>query len=467
MKINLLRSDLFRFERLVTKLVKPSEFSATIYFVPSPDGLQIAAYCDTAILTLTVPTDYADTPFTLPWATVKELASRKANPVELDVNGPLVGIAWSESGVPQHRTVPNVGQTEKSLPPTPDKLATHPITLLDALVAAGKCVDPDNARYSLGAVCLRGATAQIISSDGRQALLQDGFSFPWENDVLCPVSKIFGSQELRKISETVKIGAADQWVFFQIGNSQIGDVMFWLKVVEGKFPRLDQFARNIEGHSWLHLDPTDAAFVAERLDSLPGKTDPESPVYVRLDNGIAVRGHDTKQQTATELRLIKSRCEGSPVVTPVNRRFLKNALGFGISRIGFDPKERTPLIGYGEQKMFVIMPLEGDEPPVEPEKITVLASDSNLPVSQKSDKPTPDEKPIPSTKANRTPKPRPKANGKPKSQPALIDEALKLRQNLRETLGGVNDLIRSIKTQRRQDKLLRTTVASLRKLQNV
>jgi len=47
---------------------------------------------------------------------------------------------------------------------------------------------------------------------------------------------------------------------------------------------------------------------------------------------------------------------------------------------------------------------------------------------------------------------------------AVLDEAVKLRQNLRETIVGVNDLIRSIKTHRRQDKLLRDTVASLRKL---
>ncbi len=121
---------------------------------------------------------------------------------------------------------------------------------------------------------------------------------------------------------------------------------------------------------------------------------------------------------------------------------------------------------YGDRKMFVIMPLEGDEPKVDAEKITVLTSDSKA-VLQKSAKPVATEKPIPAVKTSRNPKPRGKGTGKLKSQPALIDEALRLRQNLRETLGGVNDLIRSIKTQRRQDKLLRDTVASLRKLQNV
>ena len=56
---------------------------------------------------------------------------------------------------------------------------------------------------------------------------------------------------------------------------------------------------------------------------------------------------------------------------------------------------------------------------------------------------------------------------KSKGKVAVLDDAVKLRTNLRETLGSVNDLIRSIKSQRRQDKLLRDTVNSLRKLQNV
>ncbi len=458
MKTTLKRSDLFRFERLVSRLVKSSELPTAISFAPCSDGLQFAAFTDAAVLTLTVPSSAAPDPFTLPWTTVKEFASKKNDKIDLDVSGNTVALSWNVNGVPQHRSLPSLGLTDKRLPPVPNDQITHSIKTFDMMVAAGKCVDAENTRYSLGSICLRGSKAKIVSTDGRQALIQDGFSFPWEKDVLCPVSKIFGSKELREPGDTVKIGFEDHWVFFNVG-----DVNIWLKEIEGKFPMLDQFTKNIDHFTWLNIDPSDALFVSDRLDNLPGKTDRELPVYIDLNGHVAVRGHDQTQQTATELRLTKSRYDGSNVMMPVNRRFLKNALDLGINRIGFDPKDRTPLIGYADRRTFIIMPLEGDEPKVEGDKITVLASNTKAVLPEKSPKAIRIAKPTPATKVCRNVKPRSKATTKI----VLLDDAVKLRQNLRETLTGVNDLIRSIKAQRRQDKLLRSTVASLRKLQNV
>ncbi len=458
MRTFLNRSDLYRFERLVSKLVRPAEIPATISFASCSDGLQFAAFCDAAVLTLTVPPANVIDPFTLPWATVKEFAMKKNGSVDLDMHDNTVSLSWDVNGVPQLKTVPSLGLTDKRLPTKPDNCVTHPIALFDALADAAKCVDPDNARYSLGSICLRGSKAQIISTDGRQALIQDGFSFPWENDVLCPVSKIFSSKELRELGDTVKVGLDDHWVFFHVG-----DVNIWLKEIEGKFPQLDQFTKNIDHFTWLNVDPADTVFVSDRLDNLPGKTDRESPVYVELKDHVAIRGHDTVQNMAMELRLTRSKHNGKSLTMPVNRRFLKNALDFGIHHLGFDPKDRTPLVGYGDRKTMVVMPLEGDEPKVEADKITVLASNTTVSVRQNSAKPVKVEKSIPATKVCRNVKPKSKATGKT----VVLDDAVKLRQSLRETLSGVNDLIRSIKAQRRQDKLLRNTVASLRKLQNV
>ncbi len=465
MKTFINRFDLYRFERLVSKLVKPTDHPATISFAPCSDGLQFAAFTDVAVLTLTVPTSDVVEPFTLPWATIKEFASKKNDEIGLDVNNNTVTLLWNVNGVPQQKSVPSIGMTDKRLPTMPENLVDHPITLLYALSDAAKCVDAENTRYSLGSICLRGSKAQIVSTDGRQALTQDGFLFPWESDVLCPVSKIFGSKELREFGDTVRIGFEENWIMFEIGP-----VKFWLKQIDGKFPQLDQFTKNIDHFTWLNVDPSDAIFVSERLDNLPGKTDRESPVYVELKDHVAVRGHDQVQQTATELRLAKSRYDGSDIVVPVNRKFLKNALDFGINRIGFDPKDRTPLIGYGGTRTFIIMPLEGDEPKVETNKIMVLTSNAKVSVLPNSAKP--DRK----IRRSHSRSQSPATNGSGSSKRSgsskcldgrSLDDAVKLRQNLRETLTGVNDLIRSIKAQRRQDKLLRDTVASLRKLQNV
>ena len=52
----------------------------------------------------------------------------------------------------------------------------------------------------------------------------------------------------------------------------------------------------------------------------------------------------------------------------------------------------------------------------------------------------------------------------PVSQAALLQSAVEVRQTLRDSLVQVNTLIREVKAQRRQDRLLQTTMDSLRKL---
>jgi len=251
-------------------------------------------------------------------------------------------------------------------------------------------------------------------------------------------------------------------VYFNVGN-----VNFWLQKVDGRFPSMGQFTKDIDGYTWLNIDSTDAIFVSERLNILPGKDKFNSPVYIGLNDGVVIRGHDTAIQSATEIRLVKSHYDGASVKMSLNRDYLKNALDFGINRIGFNPTDTTPLIGYGNNKLFVIMPLEGTEPEVDSGKLTVLLSNAKASVPSKIEWSSRTAKPIPVTLACRSTRSRSKAVDKSKGKVAVLDDAVKLRANLRETLGSVNDLIRSIKSQRRQDKLLRDTVNSLRKLQNV
>ena len=457
------RFDFYRFERLVSKLVKPSELPATVSFVPSSDGLLFTAFCNGAVLTLNTPLADGDiAAFTMPWSAVKEFGTKKNHYVDLELKGKDVALSWTENSIPRTKIVQLSAQADKRLPLKPDKTVAHSSRLFDAMVDATKCADNQRIRYALDTICFRGANNQIISTDGKQALVQDGFDFPFDNDVLCPVSKIFASKELSEIGETVKVGSEGDYVYFNVGN-----VNFWLQKVDGKFPLMDQFTKDIDGYTWLKVDPTDAIFVSERLDILPGKDKFNSPVYIGLNDGVAVRGHDTAMQTATELRLVKSGYDGASAKMSLNRNYLKNALDFGINRIGFNPTDTTPLIGYGDKKLFVIMPLEGTEPEVDSCKLTVLLSNAKASVPSKIERPVKTAKPIPVTQACRSARSHSKVLDKSKGKAAVLDDAVKLRTNLRETLGNVNDLIRSIKSQRRQDKLLRDTVNSLRKLQSM
>ena len=290
--------------------------------------------------------------------------AKKNHYVDLELKGKDVALSWTENGIPRTKIVSSLGLTDKRLPSKPTKTASYSFQLFNAMVDAAKCAETENKRFALASICFRDANSQIISTDGRQAFIQEGFDFPFDNDVLCPVSKIFASKELREIGETVKVGAEGDYVYFNVGN-----VNFWLQKVDGRFPLMDQFTKDIDGYTWLNIDPTDATFVSERLNILPGKDKFNSPVYIGLNDGVAIRGHDAAVQSATEIRLVRSHYDGASVKMSLNRDYLKNALDFGINRIGFNPTDTTPLVGYGDNKLFVIMPLEGTEPEVDSGKL--------------------------------------------------------------------------------------------------
>jgi tetratricopeptide (TPR) repeat protein len=55
-----------------------------------------------------------------------------------------------------------------------------------ALADASQITDPESSRYALGCIQLQGTSGKMAATDGRQILLQSGFTFPWQEDLLLP-----------------------------------------------------------------------------------------------------------------------------------------------------------------------------------------------------------------------------------------------------------------------------------------
>ena len=113
---------------------------------------------------------------------------------------------------------------------------------LGALDEAGRCVDKDSIKTAMAGICLRGATAQIISTTGSQLLVQDGYGFAWgDDDVIIPASKIFASRELKDIdTDEALMGLVNEFVYFSVGA-----VDFWLRSIYGKFPKVDSITKAV------------------------------------------------------------------------------------------------------------------------------------------------------------------------------------------------------------------------------
>jgi len=440
MALTINQLDLYRFERLVSKLTKPSE-PPMVRFIPCNDDITLAAFCKDAILTMTVDkTGFID-PFSLSWDTIKTLSAKKYIDMTFTLEEDTVHVQIGE----EQRWVPREKQVN-TLPSNPPTTVTHSKELLDAIQSASKCTDPNSMRFALGGVCLRGEKSQILATTGTQLLVQEGFEFPWDNDVICPTAKILACKALTEIDSEVLLGYVDSgWVYFSVG-----EVSLWLRAIEGRFPKVDQLIVPTENMAYLEIHPTDATFLLEKLTTLPGKKEENSPVHMILNDMVQVRAYDTSQKSGVTLELTLSTFTGESVNFAMNRLFLKNALQFGCLRIGIDPTGTAPALCTSEGQSFVFMPLDRKEPEVEPTCMSTIAShvQSIAP-------------PAPVKRRRRTVK---RDTVKPTDKTELLEQAEQTRTDLRNALVSINTLVKGIKAQKHQDRLLRNTMDSLRKL---
>ena len=155
-------------------------------------------------------------------------------PVEICSHEQNVTASWQDGSVPQlvQHACPRV--LSQDWPPSPKQLAENPPQLLTALADARATTDSESTRYALGCIQLRGDVGKVVATDGRQLLLQAGFTFPWNGDVLLPASKVLGSKQL-PADEPVLIGKAEDWLVLRVGPW----TFWWQCNNDGRFPDVE------------------------------------------------------------------------------------------------------------------------------------------------------------------------------------------------------------------------------------
>ena len=119
-------------------------------------------------------------------------------------------------------------------PSQPKELTKNPQNLIKALRDASETTDAKSSRYALGCIQLRGKRGEIAATDGNQLLLQRGFEFPFDEDLLIACHQVFQSSELLT-ADNVGVGLHDGWFTLRAGNWTVQ-----IKVeTEGRFPRVD------------------------------------------------------------------------------------------------------------------------------------------------------------------------------------------------------------------------------------
>ncbi len=158
----------------------------------------------------------------------------------------------------------------------------------------------------------------MAATDGRHLIVQTGFDFPWDEDLLLPASPLFRGKDLAG-ENTVQIGRSGKWLTLQTGPWRFHLALF----EDGRFPRTDDVVASLKSsETHVRVSPEDASFLAEAISRLPCPPDDEDrPITIDLGEQAVIRARNGSDPP-TELVLSSSTVVGKPVPMVSNRHYL-------------------------------------------------------------------------------------------------------------------------------------------------
>ena len=444
-----------------------------VTFQTGPDGFRIRARTHDSAVEYHAPGDHPIEQISAPSEFLGDVEARNDEPVALEIDGGgRVTARWRDGSVPQMVQYDPVDPVDPAeFPSVPEELAANPPRLLKALHDACLTTDPVPIRYAINCIQLRGASGQIAATDGRQLLVQDGFTFPWEEDVLLVRTKLFGCRDLVQ-EEPVQIGKTGDRVGIMVGPWRF---LFDVNR-DGRFPDVEsQIPQHGAAVAGCQIPTNEAEFLLKNLPRLPGDDEYNLPVTLELNGRAVVRAKAEGQPKPTELTLTNTPVFGEPIRVNTNRQYLARAMQLGFREIRFfSPK--TPVLCRDDRRSYVWALLDPASA-VAPDQnaIRIESSESGADVQVPQTKthrrrlPMSESKPNENGRAKSARRRRTSANGKAGRDDvtALIEQAEAVKVSLRESLTKTSALISSLKQHRRQNRLVQSTLASLRQLKTI
>lgn len=434
-----------------------------------------------------LPGNYATDIVSIPLAALEDFEGRSPEKVTLEAVGTdAVRASWYEGVVPRVREyeVKNASKPPK-FPEPPDHFTQMPTSFLQVLEEARHSTAPDAVRYALTRIQLRGAKNEVVSTDGRELLIQGGIALPWKEDMLIPGVPVFGCRDLSE-TDTILLGKTATHICFQNAAWTV-----YLAIdAEGRFPKVEDVIPRLNGSvTTLRLEADDAAFLEKTLSHLPGQGDKAAPVTLDLDGQAAVRARAEGQEQLTEVVLSRSTVSGPALRLATNRTPLGRALALGFREFQFAGADK-PALCRSRPNTFVWMVLGKDgalgpssdavritsEPEQSTSKVALPRNGQPHRERSKPVMPTPlvngngngnvNGKAV----AHRSPRSAEPVAEKPAARvsiASLIAEAQGIKVSLREAHGRVNALVAGLRKHRQRSKAVETTLGALKQLQGL
>ena len=412
--------------------------------------------------------NFVPTSVCLPLAALDDIDGKGDDTIGLDAVAPdQVVVSWSDHGVSRQTKHEVAPQSPVVFPARPAKFTPNDAALWTALRNAATATDKSPSRYALNCVCMRGKLGRLDATDGRHIFSESGFDFPWDEELLVPAVGVLGCRELER-SEPVTVGHQEDWVGFGVGP--------WLVMIrfqkEGRFPKIDDLlSRPDAAKSQLTLSDSDAKFLGDVLPRLPCDDVQFDPITLDLNGRVLIRSRETADGRPTEVELVSSRLSGEPVQLHSNRRYLERALRLGFRQLHLNGPD-APVLCTDQRRRFLWALLDRKsaiprhEDPIRISSSPTPSATSPPRTSTKAKTMTVSETSATAPRLASSGAARTKPVG-PKSAGSPIEQAALLRDALRVAARQANELLRSLKRQKRQTRIVESTLASLKELQKV
>src|SRR5262245_21448131 len=454
--IALPRSLARRFRAVLRRCAPPRTSPPPVLVQTNNKGLSLQSVLPDVACRLVHVGQYNEATLAFPADVLAVCEGRGDDTVTLEEDSPGKGrISWSETGTLCNKEF--VTAEPDSLSPFPEPPARfRPMgpEFLPALAEASETAAREHTRYALERVLLRGKTGQIVATDGKHLLMQSGFRFPWQADMLLPRLAVWSCPDLAREGPP-SVGHTDKHVFVRVGPWT-----FALTAdLNGRFPAFEKVlprATSLAGS--LQIGPDDVTQLLKELPRLAGEK--EGPVTLELNKHVRVRGQARGSDSVEELKLADSRWSGSPTRVVTDRRHLMWALRLRFTEVAV-VKPNVPLACRQPNRTYIFMPLS-------PDSGAQAKTDSPPQVST-----PPPNNPDPAKEIPAVPNPmnggRQTTNGDPVPTPPPgvtdpLEEAEAIRGLLAEAQSRLSRLIGALKQHRKQTRAVQAAVASLRQL---
>ena len=443
--------------------------------------LLIQSVSDNVAIEFRTPYDVSTTAseccLTVPQHVLRQCEGRGSDLVSFVRRDDQIIAQWVDDGIPQ--TVSFTASDPVEMPQTPHEYFPIEQRFLSAMAEACKTTLKESTRFALDCVQLRGQEGQIHASDSYQALIQTGFQFPWSDTILVAAPPAFDSPDFSS-AERAEIGQTDDWFYIRIEQQTI-----CLRIEkERRFPNLDlTVPTSSSAASTLQLSASDAEFLISCVNRLPGADQNHAPVTVELNGVVAIRAADEERRSPVELVLTQSRRAGDEIRFQTNRDYLSRAAQLGFHELHLRNSE-APAFCKDDHRTYLwaLLDEEGSIPADDQmQRISSPVAETTVTETTKPERPkfpmstrhisnrsqaTHHANDVSETLKNNSP-PTTKDPSDSESTPSLIQQAENLRDTLTKALTETRELISSLKRNQKQNRLVETTLRSLKQLEHI